>query len=79
MSALVLWVPIMALLVSIVTAIDTWMKPREKWRGFMRDRDDRADLILRARGLHTHDGEASDEIRRAFADLRRRHHEANVY
>lgn len=37
LSVLVSWVPIMALLVSIVTAIDTWMKPREKWRGFMRE------------------------------------------
>lgn len=46
LGAVVLWVPIIALVVSIVTAIDTWMKPRDNT---------------------------------AFAGLRRRHHEANVY
>ena len=79
MTALVSWVPIMALLVAIVTAIDTWMKPRDKWRGFMRDRDELADLILRARSLPADESALSDDIRRAFADLRRRHHETNVY
>ena len=79
LSASVSWVPVMALVVSIVTAIDTWMKPREKWRGFMRDRDDLADLILRARDLRAEEPGGFEEIRRAFGERRRRHHEANVY
>jgi len=79
LGSLVIWVPAIALMVSIVTAVDTWMKPRDKWRGFMRDRDDLADLLLRLRAVGANDTATLDEIRTEFAMLRRRHREANIY
>ena len=74
-KAIVLWVPVMAVVVTILTAIDSWQKPQVKWRGFMKDRDDLEDLLIR-----TKDGrEDPEELRKEFADLRRRHREENVY
>ncbi|HKW41074.1 MAG TPA: hypothetical protein VJN39_07490 [Gemmatimonadales bacterium] len=70
------WVPILALLVTILTAIDTWMKPRDKWRGFMEDRDALDDLRLRVESAAT---PAMDALRTEFASLRKRHREKNVY
>ncbi len=37
-------VPLLAVSVTIITALDSWFKPRDKWRGFMKDRDDLAAL-----------------------------------
>ena len=74
-EAIVRWVPILAVAVTILTSIDTWQKPQVKWRGFMKDRDDLEDLIIRLK-----DGnEDAGKLRKEFADLRRRHREENVY
>src|SRR5947209_3832556 len=77
-GSLVRWVPILALIVSIVTLLDTWLNPREKWRGFMEDRDDLCDLVIRAKTIQ--DMEAAklddqpakklDELREEFKKLR---------
>lgn len=32
LGELALWVPVLAVSVPIVTALDTWLKPRDKWR-----------------------------------------------
>jgi hypothetical protein len=78
----ILWllaaVPVLALVVTILTTIDTWMKPRDKWRGFMGDRDDLDDLIIRAQGS-TQDNAAIEKVRIDFSALRQRHREKNVY
>jgi hypothetical protein len=34
-----LFFPTLSVLVAIATALDSWLKPREKWKGFMSDRD----------------------------------------
>ncbi len=47
LSALVPWVPVLALLVSIVTALDTWFKPATRAQSYLANRDDVADLQLR--------------------------------
>ena len=72
------WVPAFALAVTIVTALDTWLKPREKWRGFMVDRDDIADLTIRISAAQDK-GADMEELREEFSKLRRRHREKNVY
>jgi hypothetical protein len=79
LTQLAAWVPGMALGVTIVTALDTWLKPREKWRGFMEDRDDMADLLIRARSNAGSGGATDDSLREEFSRLRRRHREKNVY
>ena len=70
------WVPILALAVTILTTVDTWMKPRDKWRGFMEDRDALDDLRLRVKSAVP---QAEDGLRAEFASLRKRHREKNVY
>jgi hypothetical protein len=76
---LVAWVPILALTISVMTAIDSWLKPRDKWRGFMTDRDDLSDLLLRARSVLPDNHATLDRLRIEFTALRRRHREKNVY
>ncbi len=73
------WVPLLALAVSVLTALDTWMKPRDKWRGFMEDRDSLDDLRLRIEARGSTDAGAVDTLREEFATLRKRHREKNVY
>ncbi len=55
------------------------MKPRDKWRGFMEDRDSLDDLRLRVEARGPADPGAVDTLREEFAALRKRHREKNVY
>lgn len=73
-SWLITWVPALALVVAVMTAVDTWLKPQQKWRGFMESRDALADLRIQAGG-----GMAADEVRAKFLELRRQHRERNVF
>ena len=77
-SELAVAVPVLALIVSILTAIDTWIKPRDKWRGFMGDRDDLDNLLIRAQS-GPQDSSTIDKLRDDFGLLRQRHREKNVY
>lgn len=72
-------IPLLAVSVTVVTAIDTWLRPRDRWRGFMKDRDDLADLILKASSFDVSETSAFQKLREDFAALRRRHREENVY
>ncbi|HMF55979.1 MAG TPA: hypothetical protein VK619_06445 [Pyrinomonadaceae bacterium] len=76
---LVKWVPVLALAVTTVTAIDTWLKPRDKWRGFMEDRDALSDLLIRAQKPQIDDATNFDKLTGDFSKLRRRHRNKNVY
>ena len=76
---LVTLVPLLALGVTVVTAIDTWLKPRDKWRGFMEDRDDLTDVLIRAQKTENADPTFFDKLTDEFAKLRRRHRIKNVY
>ena len=69
-------VPLLAVAVTIVTAIDSWLKPRDKWRGFMEDRDDLADLLIQSETTPTTD---ANKLREEFGRLRRRHRNKHVY
>ncbi|GGZ71278.1 DUF4231 domain-containing protein [Streptomyces bluensis] len=73
-SWLTKWVPALALVVAILTAIDTWLKPQQKWRGFMESRDALADLRMQAE-----DGMATDQVRTRFLKLRQQHRERNIF
>lgn len=76
---IVWWVPVLALAISIITAIDSWLKPRDKWRGFMTDRDDLADLLIRIKSTASDNHAVLDRLRGEFVALRRRHRDKNVY
>ena len=68
-------VPGLAVLVVILTALDTWLKPQEKWKGFMESRDALADLQV----LVSDGNLRKEEARKRFAALRSRHREKNIY
>ena len=76
---LVKWVSVFALAVTILTAIDSWLKPRDKWRGFMEDRDDLSNLLIRAQHIQSTGAASLDELREEFNQLRHRHRDKNVY
>ena len=83
---LVRGVPVLALAVTIFTSLDTWMKPRDKWRGFMEDRDELCDIVIRAESaqnsataIQNTETAIADELREEFKKLRARHREKNVY
>jgi hypothetical protein len=70
---LIHWIPLIALAVTVITALDTWLKPRDKWRGFMNDRDDLSDLLLRAKA------DDQEKITEEFKQIRQQHRNKNVY
>jgi hypothetical protein len=72
-------VPLLAVAVTVVTAFDTWLKPRDKWRGFMEDRDNLSDLLIRAQLPENVEASFLDNLRNEFSRLRRRHRNKNVY
>lgn len=72
-------IPLLAIAVTVITAIDSWLKPRDKWRGFMEDRDDLADLVIRAQQSPANDIDSTDTLSDEFSKLRRRHRHKNVY
>jgi Protein of unknown function (DUF4231) len=41
------WIPGVAVVVAILAALDTWLRPGQKWRGFMESRDAVQHLKLR--------------------------------
>jgi hypothetical protein len=70
---------ILALAVAIGTAFDAWLKPREKWRGFMSDRDDAKTLLIKVRATSPTDLAKHDAFLDEFRSIQRRHIEKNVY
>jgi hypothetical protein len=68
------WVPLLSLFVAVITALDTWLKPQQKWRGFMESRDKLMNLIIEfeARG----DLEATV---RELSKLRSDHRKSNIF
>ena len=73
------WISVIAAAVAILTAIDSWLKPRDKWRGFLEDRDDLSDLLIRAQASQNDSTTPLDKLRNEFKELRHRHRNKNVY
>lgn len=71
---LITWVPALALIVAVMTAVDTWLKPQQKWRGFMESRDALVDLMIQADG-----GLPADQVRAKLLKLRQQHRERNIF
>ena len=71
---LISWVPAFALAVAVLTAFDTWLKPQQKWRGFMESRDKLASLMVTANL-----GANPDNVRAKFDTLRAAHRDKNIF
>jgi len=71
---LVAWVPILALAVTILSAVEAWQEPQLKWRGFMEDRDGLESLIIRCKAGK----EDEDKLLKEFEALRKKHRAGRV-
>ncbi len=70
---------LLALAVAIVTALDAWLKPREKWRGFMSDRDAAKNLLMKVQASDHSPPKTFNSLLDEFQSIQRRHVEKNVY
>jgi Na+(H+)/acetate symporter ActP len=69
----------LSVLVGIGTAIDSWLKPRDKWKGFMTVRERAQDLLMRLRNTDPADASKIDQLREEFQEILEAHREKNVY
>lgn len=69
----------LSVLVGIGTAIDSWLKPREKWKGFMAVCERAQDLLMRLRNADPGDAVRIDQFREEFQRLLDTHRERNVF
>ena len=69
------WIPGVAVLVAILTALDTWLRPGQKWRGFMESRD-----AVEHLQLHLELGELdyANTLKKLEA-IRSRHRDKNIF
>ncbi|TXS04772.1 DUF4231 domain-containing protein [Streptomyces sp. col6] len=71
---MVIWIPVLAVVVAAMTALDTWLKPQQKWQDFMESRDALALLVIDFRH-----GLPFEEAHLRFSDLREQHRTRNIF
>ena len=69
----------LSIVVGICTSLDAWLKPREKWRGFLADRDAANILLMKARSVDRVDSTKIDALLEELRLIEQRHIEKNVY
>jgi hypothetical protein len=70
---------VLSLIVAAGTALEAWVKPREKWKGFMTDCENAEDLLMRLENTEATDLKSIDDLRREFQTIVKSHREKNVY
>lgn len=70
---------VLAVYVAVGTGIEAWLKPREKWKGFMTDCENAEDLLMRVEGAEPQDPARTDEFRVEFQRILATHREKNVF
>jgi hypothetical protein len=71
--------PILAVIAAIGTGIEAWLKPREKWKGFLADRDIMDGLRIRARNIDPADTGSLYDCLRDMKEAQARHVKDTVY
>jgi hypothetical protein len=61
------------------TGIEAWLKPREKWKGFMTDCENAEDLLVRLENADTTDSKRVDDFRVELQRIIATHREKNVF
>jgi hypothetical protein len=72
-----LLLPAIALSVAVAAGLDSWLKPRDKWKGFMRDSNDLDALFVEWAAARVKRNISN--IHEQFKKLRDRHREDNVF
>ena len=73
------WTAVLGVYVAAATALDSWLKPREKWKGFMTDCENAEDLFMCLDNTDSKDGARIDEFRAEFRRIVETHREKNVF
>lgn len=71
--------PVLSVLVAIGTALDAWLKPREKWKGFLADRDAVNHFLIVAKNTKPDDSDKISQLFEQFRLIEQRHADKNVY
>lgn len=69
----------LGILVAIGTSFDAWLKPRDKWKGFMADHEKAGDLLMQLDNTPKENAERIDELRKEFQAILDKHREKNVF
>jgi hypothetical protein len=70
---------VLSIYVAAGTGLEAWLKPREKWKGFMTDCENAEDLLMRLENADTSIPKQVDEFRIEFQRILSTHREKNVF
>ena len=70
---------ILSIYVAAGTGLEAWLKPREKWKGFMTDCENAEDLLMQLQNSDTSDPKKIDDFRTEFQRIVATHREKNVF
>jgi len=73
------WLAVLSVYVAAGTALEAWLKPREKWKGFMTDCENAEDLFMRLENSNEANPELVEKFRAEFQHLVAMHREKNVF
>jgi hypothetical protein len=73
------WLPLLSVYVAIATGLEAWLKPREKWKGFMADCESAEDLLMCLENTAASDPKQIDEFRLKFQRILSLHREKTVF
>jgi hypothetical protein len=73
------WTATVSIYVAAGTALESWLKPREKWKGFMTDREKAEDLFMRLDNTDPSDLKRVEELRAELQRIIATHREKNVF
>ena len=70
---------VLSVYVAAGTGIEAWLKPREKWKGFMADCENAEDLLMRLQNADISDLKEVDTFRTEFQRILCIHREKHVF
>jgi len=70
---------VLSIYVAAGTGVEAWLKPREKWKGFMTDCENAENLLMQLENANASDPKQVDEFRIEFQRLLATHREKNVF
>ena len=73
------WMIVLPFLVAFFTALDVWLRPTDKWKGFLKDRDHMEELLIKVKNADPGAAEPLNDLLRQFTSLRQEHNHFNVY
>lgn len=70
---------VLSAVVAAGAAPGAWLKPREKWKGFMTDCENAESLFMHLENTDSSDSNRIDELRHEFQVMLAGHREKNVF